>query len=306
MEEILPLSEKFAPKEKAQASTGLRLQLAEKSEILSGMPFVSYSGNNEKIKEVFKKEISESINSALEKQGIIAKADSLGSLEALLLLLRQSNIPAVKAGIGNINKADIISAKANLEINELDAIVVGFNVNIEEEASQIKEVRDIKILIDEVIYKLIENLVKFREEKRREIEKRRLMSLVSLCKLKILHQFVFRNTNPAVFGVKIEGGKLISNLSLIDDNGEKIGRVKNMQSENKSIPEALEGMEIAVSIPGVNFSRVLGDKKFLYTDLSESQFRNLKKNKDLLTSSELRILQEIAEIKRKGKADWGI
>ncbi|HJZ19097.1 MAG TPA: translation initiation factor IF-2 [Candidatus Nanoarchaeia archaeon] len=306
LEEILPLSEKFAPKEKAQASTGLRLQLAEKSEILSGMPFVSYSGNNEKIKEVFKKEISESINSALEKQGIIAKADSLGSLEALLLLLRQSNIPAVKAGIGNINKADIISAKANLEINELDAIVVGFNVNIEEEASQIKEVRDIKILIDEVIYKLIENLVKFREEKRREIEKRRLMSLVSLCKLKILHQFVFRNTKPAVFGVKIEGGKLISNLSLIDDNGEKIGRVKNMQSENKSIPEALEGMEIAVSIPGVNFSRVLGDKKFLYTDLSESQFRNLKKNKDLLTSSELRILQEIAEIKRKGKADWGI
>jgi hypothetical protein len=78
-----------------------------------------------------------------------------------------------------------------------------------------------------------------------------------------------------------------------------------MQSENKSIPEALEGMEIAISIPGVNFSRVLGGKKSLYTDLSESQFRNLKKNKDLLTSSELRILQEIAEIKRKGKTDWG-
>ena len=68
-------------------------------------------------------------NIQTEKQGIIAKADSLGSLEALLVLLKQNNIPVVKAGIGNINKTDIISAKANLEINKLDAIIVGFNIN---------------------------------------------------------------------------------------------------------------------------------------------------------------------------------
>ncbi len=104
LEEIEPLKPKFKPKEKVQASTGLRMQLVEKMEVLPGMPFVIYKENKEKIKEMFKKEISESVTSSLSKQGIIAKADSLGSLEALLVMLKQSNIPILKAGIGSINK----------------------------------------------------------------------------------------------------------------------------------------------------------------------------------------------------------
>ena len=47
---------------------------------------------------------------------------------------------------------------------------------------------------------LIENLVKFREEKAKKIEKKRLMQLTTLCKLKVLPQYVFRNTSPAIFG----------------------------------------------------------------------------------------------------------
>ena len=90
------------------------------------MPFLEYKNNEEKIKEIFKKELTESIKT--NNSGIIAKADSLGSLEALLLLLRQKNIPVLKAGIGNVNKTDFSSAKANLEINELDAIIIGFIV----------------------------------------------------------------------------------------------------------------------------------------------------------------------------------
>ena len=78
-----------------------------------------------------------------------------------------------------------------------------------------------------------------------------------------------------------------------------------MQSENKAVEVASEGQELAISVPGINFERRLGDKNFLYSDIAESQFRNFKKNKDLLSSNELRILQEIAEIKRKIKAEWG-
>ena len=94
-------------------------------------------------------------------------------------------------------------------------------------------------------------------------------------------------------------------MNLINDKGEKIGRLKNIQHEKKSIEEATEGMEIAISIPGVNFERVLKDKNYLYSDISEQHFRNFKKNKDLLSSSEMKTLQEIAEIKRKEKMDWG-
>jgi len=302
LEEIEPLSSKFKPKDKVQASTGLRMQLIEKTNILPGMPFVIFKGNKEKIKETFKKEILESIKT--DKQGIIAKADSLGSLEALLALLKQEKIPVLRAGIGNINKTDIISTKANLEINELDAVIVGFNVSIDEEAKEIINEK-IKILTDEVIYKLIENITEFRTEKQKEIEKKRMMGLTTICKLKILHQYVFRNTKPAIFGVKVEAGKLISGLSLINEKNEKVARVKNIQSENKSVQEAKEGMEVAISLPGINYERQIKDKNIFYSELGESQFKNFKKNKDLLSPNEIKILQEIAELKRESNSGWG-
>jgi len=317
LEEIEPLSPKFKPKDKVQASTGLRMQLVEKKDILPGMPFVIFKGNKKEIKKGFKKEISESIKT--DKQGIIIKADSLGSLEALLALLKQEKIPVVKAGIGNINKTDIISAKANLDINELDAIIVGFNVSIEEEArlsqarsgssknSQTKEIQpNIKILTDDVIYKLIENITEFRKEKQKEIEKKRMMGLTTICKLKILHQYVFRNTKPAIFGVRVEAGKLISGLNLINEKNEKVARVKNIQSENKSVNEAKETMEVAISLPGVNYERQIKDKNVLYSELGESQFKNFKKNKDLLSPNEIKILQEITELKRQKNNEWGM
>jgi translation initiation factor 5B len=304
LEEIMPLCAKFKPKEKVTASTGLRMQLIDKTEILPGMPFVLYKNNLKEIKETFKKEISGTIKT--QKHGIIAKADSLGSLEALLFLLRENNIPVVKAGIGNIKKTDVISAKANIEINEIDAVVLGFNVETEEDAKELYKKEKIKIITDEVIYKLIENLVEFRKQKAQEIEKQRLMELTTIGKAKILHEYVFRNSNPAVFGIRIEAGKLKHGLNLIDNENNKIGRIKNIQSENKSVEEALEGMEVAISIPGVNFERQLKDKEFLYIDMGETQFKKFKSNKDLLTQNEIKALQNIAELKRKEKPDWGM
>ena len=302
LEEIQPISNKFKPKERVIAATGLRMQIAEKVDVLPGMPFVIYQNNKEEIEEKFKQQLTESIKT--EKQGIIVKADSLGSLEALLTMLKQENIPVVKAGIGNINKSDVINAKANFNINELDAVIAGFNVNINEEAKEIKG--NIKIITEDVIYKLIENLKEFRQEKRKEIEKRRLMKLSPLSKLRVLHKYVFRNTNPAIFGIKVEIGKIIPRINLIDRKNEKVGHIKNIQSENKSVEEATEGQEIAISIPGINFERRMKDTDFLYSNITESQFRNFKKNKDLLSSSEITLLQEIAEIKRHQKTDWGL
>jgi translation initiation factor 5B len=132
------------------------------------------------------------------------------------------------------------------------------------------------------------------------------MELSPLAKIKVLHQYVFRNTSPAIFGIKVETGKIIPRMDLIDEKGEKVGKIKNMQSENKSVEEALEPQELAISIPSINFERRMKNVDFLYSNITESQFRNFKKNKDLLSSSEINLLQEIAEIKRQEKSDWGI
>lgn len=302
LEEVMPLSSKFKTTEEVNASTGIRMQLIEKTEILPGMPFVKVNNNLKEIKEQFKKEMGDSVKT--DKHGIIAKADSLGSLEALLILLKQNNISVVKAGIGEINKADAISAKANLDINELDSVIVGFNVDVSEDSKEISS--KVKIITNQVVYRIIEDLILWRKEKQMQIEKERIMGLSPVCKIELLPEYVFRNTKPAIFGVKVIAGKLTKNVSLIDENDEKIGHIKNIQSEQKSVEEALEGMEVAISISNVNYERQLKEKKFLYSNMGESQFRDFKKNKDLLNGNEIKTLKEIADIKRKEKEDWGM
>ena len=285
---------------KAKAATGVRLHLTNKENILPGMLFQEINDNLDQIKETFKKELSKAVN--LDKEGIIIKADSLGSLEALITLLKQENITIVKAGIGPISKQDLISAKANLDIDPLNAVILGFNVSLEEEL----ENPNIKIIKNEVIFKLIDDLKVWRKNKQEEIERERLLSLVPISKVEILKQYVFKNSNPAVFGVKIISGKLKSGAHIIDDSGEEIAKLKSIQHEKESRNEALEGQEVAIALPGLYFDRHLKDKKFLYTDLSEQNFKKLKKNKDLLSSSELKTLQEIADIKQRKNPNWGM
>ena len=303
LEEIMPVSNKFKPTTKATAATGIKLQLINPENILPGMPFRVFNNNLKQIEKEFKKEIGEKLQT--DETGIIIKADSLGSLEALTTLLKQENIEIVSAGIGPINKRDFIKAETNLKINPENAVIVGFNV---EEDDEIREQEKGKVIIlkNEVIYKLIEDLIKTKKQKSDEIKRERIMQLATVGKIKILKQYVFRNSNPAVFGVKIEAGKIKANLPLMNDNGEQISHIKAIQENQTQLEIAEQGKEIAISLPGVNFERQLKETEYLYTDMSEQQFRQFKENKDLLTHEEVQTLQKIAEIKRKTNTGWGL
>jgi len=57
LEEIRPLSNKFQAAEKVVASTGLRIQITGKTEVLPGMPFQIHKNNLEEIKEEFRDRI---------------------------------------------------------------------------------------------------------------------------------------------------------------------------------------------------------------------------------------------------------
>ena len=303
IQEAKPLNKGFETKNKAQAAAGLRLQVITKNEILSGMPFQVITEKNtiKKIEKEFSKEISEEIQTS--KTGIIAKADSLGSLEALLTLLKQKQIQIIKAGIGPITKKDIYTANS---LPEEDKTILGFNVKIAEDVDQ-EEIKksNVKILTHDVVYKIIDDFEKWKQEKLNEIEREKLESLPSLVKLNIL-DFVFRNSNPAVFGVKVTAGKLKQEIQLINNQNKKISRVKTIQEEKNTIQQAELRKEIAISLPGVNFERQLQVSENLYSDLSESQFRKFKQHKDLLTKDEKKVLTEIAEIKRKENVTWGV
>ncbi|HLF53770.1 MAG TPA: translation initiation factor IF-2 [Candidatus Nanoarchaeia archaeon] len=293
IEEILPLSFKYKSTKRAVAATGVRMQLKNKEGVVSGMPFQKISGNLEKIKSEFKKELSGLIKT--DKQGIIAKAESLGSLEALIFLLKQENIRIIKADIGSIGKSDVVSAKANLDINPLDAIILGFNVELEEGV----EPGNAKILTNKVIFKLIEDLQAWRKKRSDEIEKEKLLGLATICKLEVLPRYVFRNSNPAIFGVKVIAGKAKVGIPLIDQNGEEVARIKSLQLDKASVEEGKQGDELAMSLPGINFERRMKEVKYLYAYLSEKQIKAFNNNKELLSSDELKVLQEVTDIKSK-------
>ncbi|MEK6858313.1 MAG: translation initiation factor IF-2 [Nanoarchaeota archaeon] len=299
LEEIQPLSFKYNAVKHATAATGVRMQLTEKEGILPGMPFQELKNNLAQITSNFKKEISSATK--VNTQGIIAKADSLGSLEALLTLLQQANIHVLKAGIGPITKSDISSAKANLDNAPLDALMIGFNVESEEDV----EFGKVTVFTDTVVYKLIDKVSEWRKQKQKEIEKEKLMGLATICKVEVLPQYVFRNSNPAIFGVRVIAGTLKTHIPLIDENDISIAHVKSIQVEKHTVSEATQGMELAISLPGVTFDRQLKETRFLYATISESQLRAFKKHKELLSADELKVLQEIADIKRKKNPEWG-
>jgi len=139
----------------------------------------------------------------------------------------------------------------------------------------------------------------------KEIERKKLEELPKICKLTIL-DFVFRNSSPAVFGVEVNGGLLKTKERFINKDDVKIGQIKEIQHERNNVQEATKGQEVAISMPGVNFERQLTVGEPLYTNLSETEFRKFKKHKDLLSTEEKSILQEVAQIKRRENPTWGI
>lgn len=301
IQEALPLNKGFKVVDSVSAAAGVKLQLTEKEEVLSGMPFrvVKPGMDFEKIQSEFKQELSEEIQT--DPKGIVVKADSLGSLEALLVLLRQKQIQVLKAGIGTITKKDVYIASS---LPEEDQVILGFNVEPAEDIEE-TDLKKIKVLTNQVVYRLIDEFEKYRAERQVEIERKKLGELPSIAKISIL-DFVFRNTNPAIFGIKVEGGVLRQELEMINNSDEKIGRVKAIQADKTSLQHAERGKEVAISMPGVNFERQLKVGEFLYSNLSEFQFRKFKEYKDILSSEEKSILQEIAAIKRRKEVTWGI
>ena len=297
MEIALPMNRGFKPVKKIEAAAGMRLQVVAKEEIFAGMGFQVIKDNLEEIEKEFSKELSEEIKT--DKHGIVVKADSLGSLEALLVLLRQKQIKVISAGIGPITKKDIYLANS---LPEDERVILGFNVGL---AEDVENTEKVKVILNPVIYRLIEEFEEWKENKLREIERAKLEELPCLVKIEIL-DFVFRNSNPAIFGVEVKEGTLKQGTELINEKNERIGRIKTIQEEKNNIQEAEKGKRVAIAMPGVNFKRQLQVGENLYSDISETHFRKFKKYKDLLKPEEKKILGEIAAIKRKENITWGI
>ena len=304
-----PLSEmrdkktRFKSVEKVIAATGVKIFAPLPNNVISGMPVrVADNDNIERVK----REINEDVDDVIintDEMGVVARADSLGSLEALISILKKGGIPIRKALIGEITKKDIIDAESNYKNNPLLAVIFAFNVGVSEELLNSSD--RVKIIQGDVIYKLIEEYERWVEEEKKKEEKSRLKNINRPFKIKILKGYVFRQKDPAIVGVEVMGGILKVGITLMK-NRKKVGIIRGIQAEKESLSEAKKDSEVAVSIDGPIVGRQIKEGDILYSYLSEREFRALKNIKDLLAGDEIEVLKEIAEIMREENAIWGI
>ena len=286
---------KFIKNINVNAASAIRINASNLDNVYSGMPLRVANFNIEKLREEVQKEV-QNVLIETEKSGIIVKADSLGSLEGLIYLLKENNIKIKKASIGEITKDDLI--KAENDKDELNQVVLGFNV---------KNVKaNVKVITSQVIYTLLDELNKFREYKRKEVDLIKLGSIIKPFKIKILNGYIFRQSNPAVVGVEVLLGILKTNVMLMKDNGLSLVEVKELQNEGKNMKEVKTGEQVAMSLQGVTAGRQINEGEILYSDITENNFRKLKEMKKLLNEQEIKALKEIAEIKRRNNSLWGV
>jgi translation initiation factor 5B len=303
----LPLNEmrdkkaKYSQVREVTAATGVKISAIGIDDAVAGMPLRSVKENIEKAKEAVMAEVSE-VSLETSQVGIVAKADSLGSLEAMMIILREKGIPVKKLAIGPITHKDILDAASNIEKDPLLSVVLGFNVVVSPDVNEKEAVA--KIITGDVIYSIIEHLEQWRDEERKKKQKLELSQVGMPAKIQLLKGYVFRASNPAVMGVEVLGGNLKVDTPLMKD-GQVITTVRSIQLEKESITSAVKGKQVAVSLDNVTVGRQIKEGDILFSAISEEDYRKLKDLKKNITPIDIEILKEIAEIMRKDNPVWG-
>ncbi|MBW2967878.1 translation initiation factor IF-2 [Candidatus Woesearchaeota archaeon] len=294
---------KFQGVKLAVAATGVKIAAPGLNDVVAGMPVrVADAEHLEEIKDDVQKEIEEVLVET-DKEGVIIKADTLGSLEALTNLLREKGITIRKAGVGEVSKKDVTDALSSLEKNPLDAAILVFNLPVSEEVMNFG--KDIKILHNDVIYRIIEDFEKWLEDKRKELEAKELEGLTRPCKMKIMPNYVFRQNNPAIVGTDILIGEIKVGTSVMKD-GKDISVVKSIQHEKDSLNKVEAGKQVALALPNVTVGRQINEGDIIYAGIPEPDFRKLKSLKKYLRNDEIDVMKEIATMKRKQNPLWGV
>ncbi len=306
--EIREKGAKFEKINEVAAATGVKILAPELDRTIAGSPFRS-ARNSKEIKEA-KSQILEEIEEVLietEEEGIIVKADTLGSLEAISNLFKEKGIKIKSANIGDINKKDISEAISSMAKDQLYGFVLGFNVNINEDISKIAKDSNVNVIIDQVIYKLIEKYEEALENKKKELELKSLEGLVWPAKIRIIPGYVFRQSNPAIFGVEVLSGKLTPKVEIMNSEGKNIGEIKTIEDSGEKLQELTSGHQAAISVPGLTLGRQAKEGDIIYVDMPEDSFKLMKTTaKKFLSKSDIELLKEIAEIKRKDNEIWGL
>ncbi|GBF09003.1 probable translation initiation factor IF-2 [Aeropyrum pernix] len=302
LQDIRSREARFVQVDRVYAAAGVRIAAPGLDDVIAGSPIYAAESEEEarKLMEAVQREIEE-LRFRTENIGVVVKADTLGTLEALVEALRRRKVPVRLADIGPVSRSDVLDAAVTRKIDPYLGVVLAFNVKVLPEAEEEASRAGVKIFRESVIYKLIED---YEEWVKKEKEAERLKALNSLIrpgKFRILPGYVFRRSDPAIVGVEVLGGVIRPGYPVMDSQGRELGRIMAIKDRDRSLEEARLGAAVAVSIQGrILIGRHANEGDILYTNVpAQHAYKILTEFKDLVSKDELDVLREIAEIKRR-------
>lgn len=316
LDEIRDPRDRFYVVNEIKAAAGVRIVAPNLDNILAGSPFYGIpkdTPNLDKLVEKYKKEVLADISTVIFETkgvGIVLFADTLGTLEAIIRKFREYNIPISKTYVGPVDKEGVFHALAVKEMDPKWAVVVTFNVPVLDEARELLEKEKVPLIWDNLIFRLFEKFNMYLDEYERKLREKTLEEIVIPAKFQYLPGYTFRRSKPAIIGVKILAGKIKPGIPVMNSKGKSVGLIKSIQSEGKSLGEAVAGMEVAVSITKGVVGENIKEGEILYSDIPEPVARRIsrdKKLKKMLSPDVLETFKEIVQIKRKLHGfTWGI
>ncbi len=301
LDEIRDPRERFDSVREVHAASGIKISCPNLDDVVPGAPLRACNEQKEEIIEEIRKQTQ--VKFDLDEKGIIIKADTIGSLEAFIKESRQKGIEILKADIGNVSKRDVTDADATQDV--LNKVIFAFNVKILPEAQEELEKTQVTIFKHDVIYTIMEQYDEWHQLAKERLEQARRQKFVHPGMIKLLPEYVFRISHPAIVGVRVLSGRIHQDMKLLREDGCVIGHIKGIQSQNKTVDEAKQGEEVAISIEGVTIGRQVKVGDVLFTDIPEADAKKLR-DMDVLNIDERDLLDKIIEIKRKTEKFWGM
>ncbi len=287
-------------KNSVSAAAGIRILITDKLDVLSGTSILAVkNGNTETAFDELIKESKPDIK--LSDNGITIKAEAIGSLEAIAYEMEQNKINVREAQIGDVTKKDIINV-STLN-NPMDRVIVGFNVNISSDAREAMDSNSVRVITGNVIYSMIDDLNKWLEFKKHELEEESKNSRPIPSKLVIMPDYIFRAAKPVIVGIKVLSGRVKVGDKLINGKNKYAGTIKSLRDGDINSQYADKGAELSCAIEGVTLNRQVFAGEDLYVDVPANIVKELK-DEDMDPDMK-ETMEELIKIKRKEDQFWG-
>ncbi|ESS02629.1 MAG: translation initiation factor eaIF-5B [uncultured archaeon A07HR67] len=289
------------------AAAGVKIAAPDLDDAMAGAPVrvVRDAPVDDVIAEV-KAELAE-IEVDTAEDGVVVKADTLGSLEAMANALREAEVPIMRAEVGDIAPRDIaIAETANQDEHKA---LLGFNVDVLTNAEGELESADVKLFTNDVIYQLVEDYETYVEERQRAQQETVLDKVVRPARFRLLPDHTFRQNDPAVVGVEVIAGTLQNNRNVGYFEGnefERVGGLSGIQKQGDDVSEARAGERVSIAVDGPTVGRDIEEGDTLWTELPEKHAKILEQElKEEITADEREALSSYLDTRRKRDPFWG-